>query len=135
MCTDNSGKMFTFHFGEKRKNYGSGGVTVAVTEAPIHYPDNQPDWWVYKISFSFCSPKDHYSKKMGRLIAGNRVRSDHTTKYGIKTPDQLKIKDMKEIAYKTLINKNDEGWPSWLPNLLDKINIETNINIGTFKIT
>ncbi len=90
---------YFFTTNSKRPGY----ITVALTRPSKEETDQK-----HLISFSFCSPKDSFNKKKGRMIAEGRLNTGRTIELDIRgtVPSVVKAAMEKAIA--------DGIVPSWV---------------------
>lgn len=80
-----------------------GYITVAITRPDKEDPDQK-----HLASFSFCSPKDHFNKKIGRAIATGRLKTDRVITLNLAGSVSEVVKEALNQA--VMINQV----PSWV---------------------
>ena len=95
--------------------YQKGAITAAVVEWPVDYGTGK----LLAVGFSFCSPDDQFSRKIGREQAHDMVRNPEGGKHQVR----LKLEDERLVEDAVLFALNrlkDRGvLPTWLDRRLD----------------
>ncbi len=93
------GYFFTTTAHSKRQGY----ITVALTR-----PSKEDADQTHLVSFSFCSPKDVFSKQKGRLIAEGRLNTGRSIELNVRGTVPAVVKAAMEKAI------TDGIVPSWV---------------------
>jgi len=76
-----------------------GGVTVAYQL--LSDESGHPDAFV-EYAYSVCSPKDHYTKSIGRAVATGRLQAPHVPNAGFPYVEGVNVVEQ-------IINHHDKG--------------------------
>lgn len=103
-----------------------GSMTILTS---IQYNDSHPTLPPFSILYSiaFCSPNDHFNKKIGRNIAIHRVNNNESQFTGITNPKTPKHNDIILSILCDLIAYNN--YPDWAKKLILNNIITLSFNI------
>jgi len=85
---------------------GKGRATAAIQTVTEGHP-------VAYVAVAFCSPKDQFCRRTGRLIAAGRLKK-HKFFWELTVNPKYPVKEQVELALDGAAgNKNDARFPSW----------------------
>lgn len=81
---------------------GKGKATAAIEEKT----------GAARVGLAFCSPKDQFNKKIGRLISSGRLQHDKCF-FELTLDPERRLKEQVYEAFKAALSERDERFPDW----------------------
>lgn len=115
---------FNYRYIEFSTPSGKGYATFAIAWKKVQEEKTGDSLLAYKTGFSFCSPKDRFTKRFGRKVAYTRLTNDKGNKTFAAITKCSTNKFITNEDFKTILKDLIEFGPGWAQRCMKRNNFK-----------